>query len=67
MGIPGSQRITPWVEFRRNRANEDQLLRVQGPQSLRTLHRESVSVIDGRIYLEFARADDAAFFRFSVQ
>ena len=32
-----------------------------------TVNPESVSVIDGRICLEFARADDAAFFRFSVQ
>jgi hypothetical protein len=28
---------------------------------------ESLSVIDGRICLEFAPTDDAAFFRFSVQ
>ena len=32
-----------------------------------TLSPESVSVVDGSICLEFARADDAAFFRFSVQ
>ncbi len=32
-----------------------------------TLTPESVSVVDGKICLEFARADDAAFFRFSVQ
>ena len=32
-----------------------------------TVNPESVSVIDGRICLEFARADDAAFFRVSVQ
>jgi hypothetical protein len=28
---------------------------------------ESVSVVDGKICPEFAPADDAAFFRFSVQ
>ncbi|MFP6883524.1 MAG: hypothetical protein VCA40_03775 [Roseibacillus sp.] len=28
---------------------------------------DSLSVVDGKICLEFARADDAAFFRFSVQ
>ena len=32
-----------------------------------TVNPESVSVIDGRICLEFARADDGAFFPFSVQ
>ena len=32
-----------------------------------TVNPDSVSVIDGSICLEFARADDAAFFRFSVQ
>jgi len=33
----------------------------------RTVNPESVSVVDGKICLEFAPADDAAFFRFSVQ
>jgi hypothetical protein len=32
-----------------------------------TVNPESVSVVDGSICFEFARADDAAFFRFSVQ
>ena len=32
-----------------------------------TLNPDSVSVVDGSICLEFAPADDAAFFRFSVQ
>ena len=32
-----------------------------------TVNPESVSVVDGSICLEFARADNAAFFRFSVQ
>ena len=32
-----------------------------------TVNPESVSVVDGKICLEFAPADDAAFFRFSVQ
>ena len=32
-----------------------------------TVTPESLSVIDGKICLEFAPADDAAFFRFSVQ
>jgi hypothetical protein len=32
-----------------------------------TLTPESLSVVDGSICLEFARAHDAAFFRFSVQ
>ena len=32
-----------------------------------TVTPDSVSVVDGRICLEFARADNAAFFRFSVQ
>jgi hypothetical protein len=32
-----------------------------------TVNPESVSVVDGSICLEFAPADDAAFFRFSVQ
>ncbi len=32
-----------------------------------TVTPESVSVVDGSICLEFARADDAAFFRFSVR
>ena len=32
-----------------------------------TVNPESVSVVDGKICLEFAPTDDAAFFRFSVQ
>ena len=32
-----------------------------------TVNPESVSVVDGSICLEFARADNAAFYRFSVQ
>jgi len=32
-----------------------------------TVNPESLSVVDGSICLEFARADNAAFFRFSVQ
>ncbi len=32
-----------------------------------TVNPESVPVVDGSICLEFARADNAAFFRFSVQ
>ena len=32
-----------------------------------TVTPESLSVVDGRICLEFAPSDDAAFFRFSVQ
>jgi len=32
-----------------------------------TLNPDSVSVLDGSICLEFARAEDAAFFRFSVE
>ena len=32
-----------------------------------TVNPESVSVVDGKICLEFASTDDAAFFRFSVQ
>ena len=32
-----------------------------------TVNPESVSVVDGKIFPEFAPADDAAFFRFSVQ
>ena len=32
-----------------------------------TVTPESLSVIDGKICLEFAPADNAAFFRFSVQ
>ena len=32
-----------------------------------TLTPESLSVVDGSICLEFASADDAAFYRFSVQ
>ena len=32
-----------------------------------TVNPDSVSVVDGRICLEFAPTDDAAFFRFSVQ
>ncbi|MFP6859143.1 MAG: hypothetical protein VCA73_17830 [Roseibacillus sp.] len=32
-----------------------------------TVNPESVSVVDGKICPEFAPADDAAFFRFSVQ
>ncbi len=32
-----------------------------------TVNPESVSVVDGSICLEFAPADDAAFYRFSVQ
>ena len=31
------------------------------------LNPDSVSVVDGSICLEFAAADDAAFFRFSVE
>ncbi len=32
-----------------------------------TVNPESLSVVDGKICLEFAPTDDAAFFRFSVQ
>ena len=32
-----------------------------------TVNSESVSVVDGRICLEFAPADNAAFFHFRVQ
>ena len=32
-----------------------------------TVNPESVSVVDGKICMEFAPTDDAAFFRFSVQ
>ena len=32
-----------------------------------TVNPESVSVVDGKICLEFAPSDNAAFFRFSVQ
>ena len=32
-----------------------------------TVNPESVSVVDGKICLEFAPTDDAAFFRFSVE
>ena len=32
-----------------------------------TVNPESLSVVNGSIYLEFAPTDDAAFFRFSVQ
>ena len=32
-----------------------------------TVNPESVSVVDGKICLEFTPSDNAAFFRFSVQ
>ena len=32
-----------------------------------TVNPESVSVVDGKICLEFAPSDNAAFFRFSVE